>query len=60
MPHHGAHRLMRKAGRHKRLKVGFWKIRKTPSIPSEQMLAQLELKPLDYKRYARTKNGGGK
>jgi hypothetical protein len=51
---------MRKAGRHKRLKVGFWKIRKTPSIPSEQMLAQLKLKPLDYKRYARTKNGGGK
>jgi hypothetical protein len=51
VPHFG-----RRLGR-KHLKMGYWKVKKTPAIPSEEVLAQLELRPLDYKKYARTKNG---
>lgn len=36
--------------------VGYWKIPKT-GLPSKEILAQLELKPLDYDIYARKKEG---
>jgi hypothetical protein len=38
--------------------VGFWKIEKTGSLPPSELLDQLTMRPLDYRKYARTKNGG--
>jgi hypothetical protein len=41
-----------------RAKVGFWRIQKTGQLPPSELLDQLHMRPLDYKKYARTKNGG--
>jgi len=49
------------AVRRKRLsrapRLGFWRIKKTGDMPSSELLAQLELRPLDYAKYKRVKNG---
>jgi hypothetical protein len=38
-------------------RIGFWKIRKTPDLPPDEILTRLQLRPLDYSKYKRAKNG---
>lgn len=48
---------MRKRVRRK-TRLGYWKIPKSGQVPSMDVLSELEFRPLDYRKFARTKNGG--
>jgi hypothetical protein len=37
--------------------MGFWRIEKTAELPPADLLARLELRPLDYSRYKRVHDG---
>jgi len=51
-------RLKKRLRARRKPRLGYWQIEKTGELPPQEILQRLKLRPLDYGKYARTKNGG--